>query len=128
MDDRCDRKSIWQMMLAPDYVEKVLRDCKGLSIDAIWWAARGSPEFNGDLEKAKEGFFWLAQHFIERGELKIGQNGVPFEGSPSEQLQQFRLMWPARFDDSDPRLAMDLWWYFVPADAIWIYPNHVRLS
>lgn len=114
------------MMFDPDFVEYVLRHYKGLNISKLWWAAKSYPAFSGDLEKAKEGFFWLAQHLIERGELKVGQNGVPFEGSPSEQLQQFRLMWPARFDDSDPRLAMDLWWYFVPADAIWIYPDHVQ--
>lgn len=112
-------------MIDDSYVEKLLKCNKGSSLVALWLWAKNYPEFNGDLEKAKEGFFFLAENLMRRGVLKLAHDGKFLSGSIENQLDVIENAWPDEYDEKVEEKDIDnLWWHVIaPAGAVWIYPD-----
>jgi hypothetical protein len=112
-------------MIEEDYIQQVLCWDKGHSISALWEWSKKYPPFQGDLDLAKKGFFYLAERFMRDGVLRLASEGVFWEGSIEEQLERFEKVWPKEYDSNIEEKDIDYWWWYlcVPAGAVWVYPN-----
>ncbi|RZL68575.1 MAG: DUF596 domain-containing protein [Variovorax sp.] len=112
-------------MFSDVYIERFLKEQRGTSLVSLWLWSKTYPPFFGDLEKAKQGFFFLAQKLMSQGQLKLARDGVFMEGSIEAQLQLFKDAWPCQYDENVDKLDIDnLWWLlYAPAGAVWIYPD-----
>lgn len=120
-----ERRSSLNKMIDEKYIAEVVRWDMGHSISALWDWSRKYPPFKGDLSLSKKGFFYLVEHFMREGILKLGHQGEFLPGSIEEQLQYFEASWPADYDENVEEKDIDnLWWLlFAPAGAVWIYPD-----
>ncbi|MDL9998626.1 DUF596 domain-containing protein [Variovorax sp. J22P240] len=112
-------------MIDEKYIEELLEFNDGSSLVALWLWARKYPKFNGDLGKAKEGLFFLAENLMHKGILRLANNENFLSGSIDDQLNMFRAAWPKEYDEKTEEKDIDnLWWYlFAPAGAVWIYSD-----
>lgn len=112
-------------MFDENYIKDLLTRNKGTSLVSLWLWAKNYPAFEGNLDLAKEGFFFLAERFMGEGILKLARNGEFLSGTIEEQLKLFRETWPKDYDENIEEKDIDnLWWLlFAPAGAVWIYPD-----
>lgn len=113
------------IMFDEDCIKELLLHNKGTSLVSLWLWAKGHLKFKGDLELAKQGFFYLAAKFMDEGILKLARDGKFLSGTTEEQLDQFREAWPKDCDENVEEKDIDnLWWLlFAPAGAVWIYSD-----
>jgi hypothetical protein len=112
-------------MFEEKYIEQILYWDKGHGLDALWEWSKKYPIFRGDLNMAKEGFFYLVERFMSEGILRLASHGIFWEGSIEEQLKRFEEAWPKEYDSTVEEKDIDhMWWYIcAPAGAVWIYPD-----
>lgn len=112
-------------MFDRNYIEDFLFWDKGSSLFALWIASRDYPIFEGNLDLAKNGFFFLLERFMRDGMLKLARDSVFWEGSIEDQLKRFEEAWPEEYDDTvEEKDINGLWWYvFAPAGAVWVYSD-----
>lgn len=110
--------------LTDESIKEVIKFSYGLSLGSIWHNLRGraSAHEEDDLKQCKEAFFYIAEQLITEGKLKLADSGRFLEGSITEQLQQFRDVWPEEIDKTVMEKDIDnLWWLVAaPAGAVWI--------
>lgn len=104
----------------------VLNATKGVSFPLVF---NSFQSVFGDIYKTpeiKELFLDFLVKLIKMGELKLADsNGNFLNGTPEEQIDLFRQVWPDEYDPNIPEKDIDYlwWWVMAPAGAVWIYPD-----
>ena len=112
-------------MIKQEYIDEMLKWNMGSSLCSLWLWSRNYPDFSGNLNEAKKGFFFLAEKLMREGVLKLAHEGKFLDGSIGEQLDGFRRVWPEKYDATKEEEDIDnLWWaLYAPAGAVWVYPD-----
>lgn len=106
--------------------QQILNNSKGLSLPSLFDEFECFFGFIRDNPNIKEEFLNFLIELIKDGELKLADSKGNFlDGSPEEQIDLFRQVWPDEYDPNIPEKDIDyLWWWTVaPAGAVWVYPD-----
>jgi|LauGreDrversion4_2_1035121.scaffolds.fasta_scaffold426858_2 hypothetical protein len=115
--------------LNQEWVDYVIEVADQQSLNSIWFYSQLD---DSTFEVRCEAFYWILEKVLDSGRLRLIKNGEYLTGTPQEQVQRFRDVFPKSdfpFPE-DPELDASYWFYGigkpeVPAEAVWrgVYPD-----
>ncbi len=78
-------------MLSEDEFAELTEALEGRNLQANWWATES---FASDFSIRRKFFFWIFEHLLKEGRIKLAKHGKFLEGSVDEQVERFRRAFP----------------------------------
>ena len=77
----------------------------------------------------KEMFLGFMLELIRKGELKLARSDHFLKGTPEEQINLFRQVWPNEYDENIPEKDINYFWWsdIAPAGAVWLFSDGLEI-
>ena len=101
-------------MLSEDEFAELTEALEGRNLQANWWATES---FASDFSIRRKFFFWIFEHLLKEGRIKLAKHGKFLEGSVEEQVERFRQAFPKTEEEMEDGI-----WFFdesCPGGAVW---------
>lgn len=93
----------------------------GNPIVGLWYPSKRI--FGHDFPKSRDAFLWILERLLREGRIKLHKNGVFFENSIQDQVENFRKAWPKTDKPYPNHPDADFYlWFFdqeCPAGIAW---------
>lgn len=107
-------------MLTEDEYQETSAAAEMQSLDGLWAYsipdAANADEFS--FESRKTLFFWLLEHLLNDGRIRLAKHGKFLEGSIEEQMERFRQVFP----QTEIEMEDGIWFFdeICPGGAVWV--------
>ncbi|MBB1602284.1 DUF596 domain-containing protein [Variovorax sp. UMC13] len=121
-------------IIIQDRYDEIVGNAETQSLMGVWTQLRyDGPEF----DRRRDAFLWILESLLREGRIKLHKNGVFLSTEIDDQVEMFRLAFPASEEDADKRctkpgfeaayegFGMNVWWFLdiCPAGVAWQMPD-----
>lgn len=103
----------------------ILDEGKGMTLSGFFSIFQYYMGSVHDKPEIKEMFLDFMLELVKNKELKLARHGNFLQGTPEEQIELFREVWPDEYDENDPKKDIDYFWWsdVAPAGAVWFFSD-----